>query len=441
MNRSTDPSPRIQSLAGWLILLMVALTISAALITPIPYWPAGIVAWLSGALLISRLPRLQQMTVALLIGLGSLSLISALLLKADPDWLHLLDANTGLLTMLAAVSFLRLVAMQDRPGGALPLRGMSGYTQTMAVVALFGAFINVSAPILIADRLSRSAPLSAFAAQSITRVFTGGPAWSPFFAGMAVVLTYIEEARLLFLMMLGIPFAVVGFSLVLLEARYRYQREVADFKGYPVSLSSLWIPALLTLTVISCHFLLPKLPVLVIIALAALLVSVLGLSLYQGILPALSILNDHVSRSLPGMAGELLLFLAAGFLAVGLQAVVAGAELQLPLLAVYDGQAAALLLAMMVLISALGIHPVISIAVATPLLAPINPDPQLLALTYVLVWSIGTSASPLSGINLIIQGRYGLSSLGLARRNWPFAAMMILVGSLFLWLAALVRGI
>jgi hypothetical protein len=95
----------------------------------------------------------------------------------------------------------------------------------------------------------------------------------------------------------------------------------------------------------------------------------------------------------------------------------------------------------MVLISILGVHPIISIAVFTPLLAPLTPDPQLLAVTYVFAWSLGTCAGPLSGVNLIFQGRYGIPALQLARRNWPFVAMMTLAGLALLHAVALIRGI
>jgi hypothetical protein len=94
----------------------------------------------------------------------------------------------------------------------------------------------------------------------------------------------------------------------------------------------------------------------------------------------------------------------------------------------------------MLLAAAAGVHPIISIAVATPLLAPLQPNPHLLAVTYVFAWSLGTCAGPLSGINLTIQGRYGLSSLGLALRNWPYAAVMYLVGALFLALIDAANG-
>ena len=48
-----------------------------------------------------------------------------------------------------------------------------------------------------------------------------------------------------------------------------------------------------------------------------------------------------------------------------------------------------------------------------------------------------TCASPLSGTNLVFQGRYGLPSWKIAVWNWPYAIAMLLVGAL--WLQVVVR--
>jgi hypothetical protein len=74
-------------------------------------------------------------------------------------------------------------------------------------------------------------------------------------------------------------------------------------------------------------------------------------------------------------------------------------------------------LAAMILLAALGIHAVITIAMASAWLAPLQPEPTLLALVFVQSWAIGLAAGPMSGIHLALQGRYGLSAVQLARAN------------------------
>jgi hypothetical protein len=204
--------------------------------------------------------------------------------------------------------------------------------------------------------------------------------------------------------------------------------------------SSLQVPVALALFVILGHLFLPQVSILIIIALAALIVCLLMLLVSQGSEKAARKFCSHILDGLPGMVGELLLFLAAGVLAVGLQTLVAATELRLPIFGDFDAAAAAALLAFMVVISTLGAHPIITIAVVTPLLAPISPNPQLLAVTYLFGWSLGTCASPLSGTHLVMQGRFGIPSVKGAVRNWPFVVVMYLVSLLFLTLVANLQG-
>ena len=428
-------------LAGISLLLMILWSILSEIWPAVPSWPSGVFAWLAAVLLISRLSKVQIIQIGVLLLIGIVALSVGVLLGSQPQWLRLLDNNAGLLSMLAAVSFLRLVAMQDQEVKVTAPRGMHAYWQTMLTVALFGAFINISAPILIADRVSGGKRLSLFAAQSIVRAFIGGPTWSPFFAGMAVVLTYVADAHFLVVIAFGFPFAVVGLVLVIAEARFRYHEEVSSFEGYPMTLSNLWLPCTLVVGVLLGHTFLPHTSILAVIALSALSVSIIGSWVFSGFIDAKSRLKQHILEGLPKMVNELVLFLAAGILAIGLQTLVAATHMTLPFGGHFDVAAAIILLAGMVLLSLVGVHPVISIAVATPLIASSNPAPDLLALTFVFSWSLGACASPLSGLNLIFQGRYGIPSIKLAMLNWPYVAVMFIVAAIFLYGASTILRI
>jgi hypothetical protein len=432
---------KIHPLAGVLIFLMISTTIVAGLWPAFPAWPSGLFAWLAAALLVCRVSAAQLLQIGALLLIGLVALASAVYMGSDLPWLRLLDSNTGLLSMIGAVSFLKLVAMQeDTSVTALP-RGPGAFQRTVLAVVVLGSFINISAPILIGERIAQKKGLSAFAAQSITRAFSGCPAWSPFFGGMAVVLTYISETNLLFVMMVGLPFAVAGSLIILLEARIRYRNQLSDFAGYPLTISNLRVPVVLAICVGLGYLFLPQVPILIVIAVAALMVCLLMLFVSHGSTQAGRRFGSHIVHGLPGMVGELLLFLAAGVLAVGLRALVAAAQLSMPFSGSFGATAAGILLAAMVIISILGAHPIITIAVVTPLLTPINPDPQLLAVTYLLGWSLGTCAGPLSGTHLVMQGRFGIPSVKGAVRNWPFVAVMYLVALIFLKIVADIQGV
>lgn len=425
-------------LGGLALGAMIALEILVGL-AGWPGWPAGLAAWIGAALLAHRASRGQVVQIGTIVALGLAAIAFALSHGASPPWPRLLDANAGLLTMIASVSFLRLVALPgDMPAAAIR-HGPAAFRRTMAGVQIFGTFINISAPILIGDHLARGRRLSAFEAQCLTRTFSGCPAWSPFFGGMAVVLTLVNGMHMPFVMAVGLPFAVIGYLYVVTMAQWRNRDEVARFEGYPITVSALWVPALLAAMVGVGYAALPGVSILIIIATSALAVTAFVLWMREGAAGARRRVLDHVQHGLPAMSGELFLFLAAGVLAVGLRTAISAAGFSLPLHAFGPAEAAALLVAMIV-VSALGAHPIIFIVVVNPLLLPLAPAPDLLAVTYLFGWSLGTCASPLSGTHLLFQGRYGIPSLQGAMRNWPFVAVMAGVGIALLYLVAHLTG-
>jgi len=237
------------------------------------------------------------------------------------------------------------------------------------------------------------------------------------------------------MMALGLPFAVAGFVAVYLEARYRYAREVEAFIGYPLKPKSLWIPGLLAVSVILGNKLFPHLSILIVIALGALLITVATLFIRAGLRGGFRQLREHVETGLPRTVNELVLFLVAGVLASGIASILQTGILVSPL-SDFDISSAIAILGGMIIFAAAGVHPVILISGFTPLILALDPDPNLLAITYLFAWSLGTSASPLSGTHLVFQGRYAIPSWKAAMWNWPYVCVMYLFSSA--WLAVIV---
>ena len=431
-----------KTLGGVLILAMILVTIVDGLVTTsLPFnllWLSGGCGWLAATLLIVDTPRILQIQVGLLIAVGLSFFIIAFNQTTDisPHINRAISGNSGLLTMVAAVGFLRLVAMPETQAHEkLPI-GKKAYLLTLLGINLSSTIINISAPILIADRIHRQQPLQRFTSQSFTRIFCGVATWSPFFGSMAVVLTFVEGAQLQTLILLGLPFTVFGFLVVFFEARVRYPEQVEKFVGYPMHLSGLTVPLILVATVIVLSWLLPDTAVLIIIALGALFVTVLILVFRLGPLHSLRQLSQYVVEGLPRNVNELALFLAAGVLASGMSMMIENGFVLNPF-AAFDATTASLLLAIILIAAAVGIHPVILISSLTPMLITLEPNPSLLALTYLIAWNLGTCSSPLSGTHLVFQGRYGIPSWKAALWNWPYASVMFLIGVVWLQLVAI----
>jgi drug/metabolite transporter (DMT)-like permease len=80
----------------------------------------------------------------------------------------------------------------------------------MLGVHAFGAIINISAVIIMADRLTRATPLTMSQAQLLSRAFTAVAFFSPFIGGVALALAYTPGSNPLLLLAFGGP--VLMFS-------------------------------------------------------------------------------------------------------------------------------------------------------------------------------------------------------------------------------------
>jgi hypothetical protein len=113
--------------------------------------------------------RAQKIQVGIMLAVGVELLAVARTHGAVIYSKPLLSGNIGLLTMVTAVGFLRMVSIPgDQVDQLLPV-GKGVYLGTLLGTGILGAVINLSGAILIADRLDHHRPLGRFASQSITR--------------------------------------------------------------------------------------------------------------------------------------------------------------------------------------------------------------------------------------------------------------------------------
>lgn len=406
--------------------------------TGLPAWPAGVAAWLAGVALWPRLDRKQRRFCLILAGFGGVTLLAAIVRGGAPTWSGLLTQNTALLAMLASVGFLQLVSIDGGSRSVLPT-GRSAQLQTLAGVHVLGAVINMSVVFIMAERMAVKGGLSRTQAAVLARGFLLGALWSPFFAAMAVVLTYSPGASLIQVVIAGFPLALI----LLIWSSWDLPRDaevgVSGFVGYPMRLYSLWLPLVLSLVVAAGYFFLPHWSPLSIISAAALGVSLTSVMVTSGRGQKIEQIVGHAQRRLPAMSGEMLLFLAAGVFATGLQALMNTIPGWTPFQA-FGPLEAALTLACMMVLTGLGIHAVVSIVIASAWLLPLNPDPLLLAMVFLMAWGVGLSINPMAGTHLSLQGRFGLSAVVQTRANYRYClgGFVICVG--WLYLLSYLRG-
>lgn len=411
--------------AAWLLLSVIALSILGEIVPGFPDWASGVVAWAACVLLWPRLSRRQAIVVGVLVLFGAAG-IAAGMASGKPGLVgRALAQNIPLIGLLIAVSFLQLISggrsMAEAPLG----KGRLALARTLIGVHLFGAVINFSAVAIFADRLTARSKLTLPQAMALSQAFIIGATWSPFYGAMAVALIIAPGANLTLLMAVGLPIAVIGLVLTWLMLSSRRYRRAEAFEGYPLHLESLWVPAVLAASVLLVHEYKREWSVLAVIATLAPLVTLLTLLARDGsgTWPALRRLI-HVR--LPEMGGETSLFLAAGVLSAGMSGTIAALDIGVPF-SRYGATEASIVLVVTNLFAWIGFHPVIMASVVGPWLAPLRPDPNLVAMTFLMGWGVGLTACPMSNTILALHGRYGVPFATLLARNRIYSVMLTVV--------------
>lgn len=426
------PPPRRRT-AGWLLITTAVLIVLSALHAPALRPVAGAAAWAACGLLIPDLARRSLWQGGGLILAGALGLAWGLTRGVSVDWERAVAANSGLIALLIGVSFLQLVALPRQSADRPPPRGPAAFRNTQIGTHLFGAVINLSTVFIVGDRLARHAGMPRELTILLTRSFSAAALWSPFFAAMAAALAFAPDARLVHLLATGLPLA----GAALLGTYWTVGRHVdSQLPGYPVRYDSLVLPGALAATVLGLHFVYPEVSAIALITLLAPLLAIL-LLIPRG-RSGRRALRQQVNENLPRMGNELALFLGAGVLAAGLASVLATTQDWVPFHE-FGPLQAWLTLVMMIGLAAVGVHPVISVATFGALLEPLDPHHSLLAATFLAGWALGVCVSPLSGLTLSFQGRYGVDGLLIARWNlgyvlWMLALCGIALTALATWL-------
>lgn len=215
----------------------------------------------------------------------------------------------------------------------------------------------------------------------------------------------------------------MGF-ISLLYLYWKNQTAESELSGYPLKGRSLVLPSLLAVAVIVAHDIWPQLAITQIIAISAPLLVVIVLA-YEG---RLTQLHSHITNRLANMHNETVLFLAAGVFAIGLGELFKVLPPWLPF-NTYGPFEASLTLGFCLIAARLGVHAIMIMAVIAPVLLTLDPNPNLLAMTFLSAWGLGSAINPVSGTLLAIQGNYHLKGSHVARANSLPIALLYAINS------------
>lgn len=418
----------LSKLAGILIFLSFITTIYSYFFYNEFLIVSGSLAWISFFILFFSLKNKKMIKILLV--LSFVSFFISYYNDFNVDIIKVFTVNQYLLTLLIGVGFLRLIATPKKDKTLLLPQGKKSFVRTYLSVHIFGSVINLSSLILVADKMYKKAPLSNTQVVLLTRAFASDAYWSPFFVAFAAAITYAPKLDTSMILFNGLILALCAFGITYLEVSKDKKFNIDEFKGYPLSFETLYLPFFLAILVLFTNHLYPDIKVIILISVFSLFLTIFILPLKKDLKSAILILNNHILEELPKMKSELSLFLVAGMFGISISSILVGLDLSLPF-TIFDWQIASLLLLLFIALAFIGIHPIITIAMIGDFLGGVNHT--LLALTFLMAWSTTVSTSPFSGLNLTIVSRYDFSAKEIFKLNIFYAFKMYLICTICLY--------
>jgi len=309
-------------------------------------------------------------------------------------------------------------------------KGKNSFFKTYLSVHLFGSVINLSSLILVADKLYKKAPLTNIQIILLTRAFASDAYWSPFFVAFAAAITYAPNLSTSTILVNGTFLALVTFVISYYEIIRNKDLDIDEFRGYPLSFNSLYLPICLAFLVLITNHFYPDIKVIILVAAFAILLTLIVLPIKKGFKRAKEKFINHINNDLPNMKMEMSLFLVAGMFGISIGSILIGLDIALPF-EKFDWFIASILLAIFIILAFVGIHPIITIAIIGDLLTNVNHT--LLAATFLMAWSTTVSTSPFSGLNLTIVARYKIEGKRIFKLNILYALKMYIICVLCLY--------
>lgn len=417
-------------ISGFLIFLSFILSIYSYFFYKDLLIISGLCAWISFVIFFITLQKKKLLLV--LLSLSFIFFAICLFNSFKINYYNIFTVNQYLITLLIGVGFLRLIATPKNINlDELAPKGINSFVKTYFGVHLFASVINLSALILIADKMYKKNFLTNTQIILLTRSFANDAYWSPFFVAFAAAVVYMPKLNTSIILVNGILLGFIGFLITYFEVKNDKKNLINEFEGYPISFSSLYLPFSLAFLVLVTNYFFPHIKVIILISLFSFFLALIILPIKKSIKKAISEIINHILVELPKMKAEISLFLVAGMFGVIMSSILLGLNLQLPF-EKFDWIIASILLAIFILLGFIGIHPLITIAIIGDLLNQV--DHTLLAVTFLMAWATTVSTSPFSGSNLTIVSRYDFNAKDIFKLNMFYALKMYLVSVIFLFI-------
>jgi hypothetical protein len=400
------------------------------------------------------LPKLKGMTLWLAIVFMAIG--SAFLLAEDAGIAEWFEAASMNVTIVTLFLFAPLFGIPVRAPDYIEAlrryyetnlrRKRDLFIGTQILTQLLGAFINVGS-IPVVYQMVNARPqqgMSGWIANALNRGFAGAIFWSPYFAAMTLVTSALAVSWVSILpYMLGLAAMSLAVSW-LVDLRELRSPETDEATDESVTASGkasfppgLGLYLLLSMLVILAMERTVKLPMVMLVCMAALIVPLLWCIAKRRIDVYREGVRNHVFVTLPALQKEIALFLSAGFFSGSIGATGFGSaipallgQVSVPIAVTFSVFAVALIAGT----SLIGLHPIVPVTVLASGIAP--SDVQISPIYYAVLllgsWALSNPVSPASAVNNLLAGLLQKPVFEVARQNYKFAACMAIVLLLYL---------
>lgn len=403
--------------------LSTAATIALVLLSIIFDWAilaagAAALVMLIAALFVAN-PRSRAVAV-ILITIGVLCAISSIVwFDSSFDLAQLGRLNQDMVTMLAAGAFIRGVFTFRKSTTPPRLTGGAAVLRTSYVNHFMGSVLNFVAIGIVSERLQRLGRLSVNNAALVSQSFVTGALWSPFWTVTALVVAYFPTVAFLPISATGLMFAIAIIAVSALWNVKRRTPEELREPGFPLQPYILALPVALMVFVMVGHAFLPDIPVPRIVILASLVIPFFLGTVRSGIRKTSRQFTRIATRGLTSSSNEVVLFISAGIFTLGGSMLTAHLPFQLSAITP-TVLTAWLLTVAMVLLSMVGVHPVVTVSVAAAMAMFVPEGGVLYATAIFWGWAVASTVGPLAGTVIYLSQRFGVRDRSLIVANMPF---------------------
>lgn len=411
-------------ISGPILLSMWAFALTSYFITPELTPIATLLGWLFVAIELPRLGQKQRPLILILLTAGGLCTLLAWSFGATETLLELLDEHLKLAMLLTAITF---ISMAIKPEASTTQSGFKSYISTFLGMHFFSSVANFSSIPVVGDQVQRKGGIDRLSQSILSRGFSLSVLWSPFLSITPLVLEQVPGAEVSNIYPYSIPLAVMGITLTVLEARYRYQSRFNLYQGYPMKLSTLHLPIFLISSVLMLTWIFPNTSTVVMVSIVAVLIPLTLITIREGLINTGNKVHQHIFTRLSESRTEISLFLSAGLLAASVKACITVGLISLPFTET-NATVASISLVAIIAIASLGINQLAVVAIFAGLFADVTTTPTLMAVTYIYATALSMFTSVFSGTNMILRARYRCTTKEILRNQLPFTLVMIPFG-------------